>query len=226
MTKWHIKTTAGRGTRRTQLMANVLKRSPDTRRKQAERARAMKWRLQRAARAFFEQLIGITVFAIMGVDSLKIDFKNQWCVIDLIKYQDPIEEKERIQEKEEISYIYCTTLCTHTTILKQPVEFDLIILCQIRAEKQLHYLHADNYQGIQSNEDIGSYELRTDVLPAMRQLFTDDHDDHADWTYGRRAFSMKDDGDKVSCVINWNHPLPNAGAADFALGKGRVVPTT
>ena len=35
---------------------------------------------------------------------------------------------------------------------------------------------------------------------------------------------MKDDGDKVSCVVNWNHLLPNAGAAAFALGKGRGVP--
>ena len=61
--------------------------------------------------------------------------------------------------------------------------------------------------------------MRTHVLPAMRKLFTDDHDDHEDWTYGRRTFRMHDDGDNVSCVINWNHPLPNAGAAAYALGK-------
>ena len=42
---------------------------------------------------------------------------------------------------------------------------------------------------IEPNEDIGSYQLR--VLPAMRKMFTDDHDNHEDWMYGRRTFRMK-----------------------------------
>ena len=111
--------------------------------------------------------------------------------------------------------------------LQQPVEFYLIIVCRSRVGIRRAFagtLDRPNYPGIQSDEDTGSYALRTHVLPAMRKLFTDDHDDHGDWTYGRRTFRMKDDGDKVSCVVNWNHPLPNAGAAAFALGKGRGVP--
>ena len=205
-------------------MANVLKRDRDRRRKQAD---AMK-RLQCAAQAFFEQLIEITEGAYDGVDTLKVDFNNQWCVIDLINYREPIEEEEQIQEEEnEFIHILYNIMYTHYQ-LEQPVEFDLTIGCPGRRENP-QFPQADDPAAwfqptIEPNEDIGSYELRTHVLPAMRKLFTDDHDDHGDWTYGRRTFSMKDDGDKVSCVINWNRRLPNAGAAAYALGKRGGVP--
>ena len=112
--------------------------------------------------------------------------------------------------------------------LQQPVEFNFIICCPTWVEEPCFadndYIDADDYPGIQSNEDIGSYQFRTHVLPAMRKLFTDDHDDHEDWTYGRRTFRMGDGGNEVSCVINWNHPFPNAGAAAYALGKRGAVP--
>ena len=67
--------------------------------------------------------------------------------------------------------------------------------------------------------DTWKYKLRKYVMPAMHKLFTDDHDDHEDWTYGRQTFRMKDrDQDfKIFCVINWNLPSPNAGAAAYAL---------
>ena len=162
-----------------------------------------------------------------AVDSLVIQFNKQRCVIDLINYRisSTIEEEEEQEENEFIHVLY-NIMYTHYQ-LQQPVEFYLIIVCRSRVGVRRAFagtLDRPNYPGIQSDEDTGSYALRTHVLPAMRKLFTDDHDDHEDWTYGRRTFRMKDDGDKVSCVINWNHPLPNAGAAAFALGKGRGVP--
>ena len=141
-------------------------------------------------------------------------------------------EEKRIQEADnEFIHILYNIMYTHYQ-LQQPVEFYLIILCQTRVQEpyfaddinNMDDMDADDYPAIQSNEDIGSFQLRTYVLPAMRKLFTDEHDDHKDWTYGRRTFRMDDDGDNVFCVIKWNHPLPNAGAAAFALGKGRGVP--
>ena len=222
MTKWYIKTTAARGTRRTRLMTNVLKHDCHRRRKQAERARAR-------AKHFFEQLIKITESAFHGVVSLVIQFNNQQGVIDLIDHQDPNElEEERIMKEEnEFIHILYNIMYTHYQ-LQQPVKLYLTILCQTRVEEPLFadddYIEADDYPGIRSDEDIGSYQLRTHVLPAMRKLFTDDHHDQEVWTYGRRTFRMDGDGDNVSCVINWNHPLPNAGAAAYALGKRRGVP--
>ena len=35
----------------------------------------------------------------------------------------------------------------------------------------------------------------------MRKLFTYDHDDHEDWTYGRQTFRMDDDGDILAGII-------------------------
>ena len=135
--------------------------------------------------------------------------------------------EERIQEEEnECIHILYNIMYTHYP-LQQPVEFHLTIGCSTRGEDPQYpddYRDPDDYPGIQSDEDIGSYQLRTHALPAMRKLFTDDHDDHEDWTYGRRTFRMNDDGDNLSCVINWNHPLPNAGAAAYALGKRGGVP--
>ena len=252
--KWHK---AGLGTRRM-LMANVLKRDHDRRRKQKrdlDRRRQQQadatmqppmlnrildvWRRKKMhaplvsvldARArskkFFERLIDITVQAYDGVDTLTIEFNNQGCEIALINYRDPNElEEEQIQEEENkfIRILY-NIMYTHYQ-LQQPVEFDLFIGCAGRVENVQYPSDNgddddDDYEDIRPNEDIGSYQLRTNVLPAMRTLFTEDHDDdREDWTYGRRTFRMTEDVDEVQCVINWNHPLPNAAAATYALGK-------
>ena len=68
--------------------------------------------------------------------------------------------------------------------------------------------------------------MRTDVLPAMRKLFTNNHDEYEDLTYGRQTFRMDDAGDNVSCVINLNHSCKDlhAVAAAYALGKRGGVP--
>ena len=182
------------------------------------------------------------------MDTLTIEFNNHGCEIALINYWDPNElEEEQIQKEENkfIRILY-NIMYTHYQ-LQQPIEFDLFIGCESGRVKNVQYPsdlfigcqsgrvenvqypsnNDDDYEDIQPNEDIGSYQLRTNVLPAMRTLFIEDHDDDCeDWTHGRRTFRMTDYVDEVQGVINWNHPLPDAAAAAYALGKkgGGVVP--
>ena len=136
------------------------------RRNQAERARAR-------ANHFPKQLIRITVSAISVVHCLVIQFNNQQGKIDLGDYQDLKElEDKPIQETEnEFIHLLYNIMYAHCQ-LQQPIEFYLIILCQTRVQEpyfadginDMDDMDAGDYPGIQSNEDVGSYQLRTHVF--------------------------------------------------------------
>ena len=176
---------------------------------------------RRCAENCFHQLIEITEGAREGVDSLEIGFNNELCEVSLINFRDAQnpESEDVLEDENKFKRILYNTMYTHYD-LQQPVQFNFVINCASSEEYRVYPGGDDDARcpwcpGIEPGEDIGSYELRKHVMPQIHKLFTDN--DHDDWMYGRRIFRMNNRGNKVICVIEWNHPSPNAGAAAAAL---------